>query len=325
MLVDLSLLAVGIALLVGGANLFVRGASALAERFGISPFVIGLVVVGFGTSTPELAVNLSAALRGSTDIAVGNVVGSNIANVALILGATALVRPLVVKLHMVRVELPLMIATGFGLWALAGNGVVSRTEGAAMLAVFAGFLLLLLRNSTAGTDDVIVECTDQSRPAGPGWLTAPYLIAGLALLIGGGWLCVEAAVGLARTFGLSELVIGLTVVAVGTSLPELAASLAAAWRGHSDIAIGNVIGSCIYNVLCVLGLTALVQPLPTTGDTLLWLDLPVMIGFSLVLVPMILLSKRVARGSGTLLLLGYVGYLGYLVVHSRAAVAVGGG
>lgn len=324
MLLDLAVLALGVALLVIGANLFVRGASTVAEQFGISPFVIGLVVVGFGTSTPELAVNLSAALRGSTDIAVGNVVGSNIANVALILGCTALIRPLAVKLRMVRFELPLMIATGLGLWALAADGAITRIEGAVMVAIFVAFLIILLRTSKGEPGDVVAEYTGAAGQVSSAWLTPVLLVGGLAMLVGGGWLCVEAAVGLARDLGMSELMIGLTVVAVGTSLPELAASVAAAWRGHADIALGNVIGSSIYNVLCVLGLTAMVQPLPTTGVTLMWLDLPVMIAFSIALVPMVLLAKRISRASGALLLTGYVAYLWFLVAYSHGAVAVAG-
>lgn len=327
MLLDLALLGLGVALLVGGANLFVRGATAIAERFGIRAFVIGLVVVGFGTSTPELAVNLSAAVRGSTDIAVGNVVGSNIANVALILGCTALVRPVAIRFDMVRLELPLMIAAGAGLWLLAADGVVGRVEGALLVAAFGAFLLALLRASGSGADKAAKPAV-AIRPPAALWSTGVALFVGLALLMAGGSLCVEAAVGLARAFGLSELVIGLTVVAVGTSLPELAASLAAAWRGHSDLAVGNVVGSCIYNILCVLGLTALIQPLPTTGATLMWLDLPAMIAFSLVLLPMILLAQRISRGSGLLLVLGYAGYLAFLMAHSQGAaslLATGGG
>ncbi len=324
MLLDLGILALGVAILGVGADVFVRGASAVAERLGISPFVIGLVVVGFGTSTPELAVNLSAALKGSTDIAVGNVVGSNIANVALILGCAALVTPLAVHLRMVRLELPIMIAISFGLWALATGGSVSRVEGGIMVTAFVAFLLLLLRNSRQEPSEVKAEFAEEVKHVRSTWLTAAFIVGGLAMLIGGGWLAVEAAVGLARGLGLSELVIGLTIVAVGTSLPELASSVAAAIRGHTDIAIGNVIGSNIYNVLCVLGITAMIQPLPTTGATLMWLDLPVMVGFAVVLVPMMMIAMRISRPSGTLLLVGYAVYLWYLVEYSRGTASVAG-
>lgn len=324
MLLDLGILALGVAILGVGADIFVRGSSAIAERFGISPFVIGLVIVGFGTSTPELAVNLSAALKGSTDIAVGNVVGSNIANVALILGCAALVTPLVVQLRMVRLELPIMIAISLGLWALAAGGSISRVEGAIMVAAFVAFMLLLLRTSKQEPRDVQAEYADEVRHVRSPWLTAAFLVGGLAMLMGGGWLCVDASVGLARGLGLSELVIGLTIVAVGTSLPELASSVAAAWRGHTDIAIGNVIGSNIYNVLCVLGITAMIAPLPTTGATLMWLDLPVMVGFAIVLVPMMMIARRISRVAGVLLLVAYAAYLWYLVEYSRGAAAMAG-
>lgn len=324
MLLDLGILALGVAILGVGADIFVRGSSAIAERFGISPFVIGLVIVGFGTSTPELAVNLSAALKGSTDIAVGNVVGSNIANVALILGCAALVTPLVVHLRMVRLELPIMIAISVGLWALATGGSISRVEGGIMVAAFVAFLLLLLRTSKQESGEVQAEYAEEARHVRSPWLTGAFLVGGLAMLMGGGWLCVDASVGLARGLGLSELVIGLTIVAVGTSLPELASSVAAAWRGHTDIAIGNVIGSNIYNVLCVLGITAMIAPLPSTGATLMWLDLPVMVGFAIVLVPMMMIARRISRVAGVLLLVAYAAYLWYLVEYSRGAAAMAG-
>jgi cation:H+ antiporter len=324
MLLDLGILALGVAILAVGADVFVRGSSTVAERFGISPFVIGLVIVGFGTSTPELAVNLSAALKGSTDIAVGNVVGSNIANVGVILGIAALITPLVVHLRMVKVELPLMIAVSVGLWVLALGGSITRWEGVLMLVGFVGFLLFLLKTSKGEPADVRAEFEGEVKPVRSATATTAFIVGGLAMLMGGGYLCVDAAVGLARGLGMSELVIGLTIVAVGTSLPELASSAMAAWRGHTDIAIGNVIGSNIYNVLCILGITAVIEPLPTSGATVMWLDLPVMIGFALVLVPMMLIGMRISRLSGVLLLVGYAAYVWYLIEYSAGAAAVAG-
>lgn len=324
MLLEIGTLLLGVAILVVGADVFVRGASAIAERFGISPFVIGLVVVGFGTSTPELAVNISAALKGSTDIAVGNVVGSNIANVALILGFSALLTPLIVQLRMVKVEVPLMIAVSIGLYALAWGGLITRMEGILMLVAFVAFLIFLLKTSKAEPAVVQEEFEGEVHATRSVATTIGFIVGGLAMLMGGGYLCVEAAVDLARGLGLSELVIGLTIVAVGTSLPELASSVMAAWRGKTDIAIGNVIGSNIYNILCVLGITATIKPLPATGVTLMWLDLPVMIAFAVVLVPMMLIGMRISRLSGALLLIGYGVYLWYLVAYSRGAAAVAG-
>jgi cation:H+ antiporter len=324
MLLEIGTLALGVAILVVGADIFVRGASAIAERFGISAFVIGLVVVGFGTSTPELAVNISAALKGSTDIAVGNVVGSNIANVGVILGLSAVIMPLAVHLRMVKVELPLMIAVSITLWVLALGGSITRWEGLLMLVAFVAFLVFLLRTSKAEPKDVQAEFEGEVHATRSILATAAFIIGGLAMLMGGGYLCVEAAVDLARGLGMSELVIGLTIVAVGTSLPELASSAMAAWRGKTDIAIGNVIGSNIYNVLCVLGITSVIKPLPTTGATVMWLDLPVMIAFAVVLIPMMLIGMRISRLSGVLLLLGYAGYVWYLIEYSRGAAAVAG-
>lgn len=324
MLLDLGIMLLGVAILAVGADVFVRGSSGLAERFGISQFVIGLVIVGFGTSTPELAVNISAALKGSTDIAVGNVVGSNIANVGVILGIAAMIAPLAVKLRMVKVELPIMIAISFALWALALGGALTRIEGVLMLAAFGAFLLFLLKTSKDEPADVQGEFEStvihhRSMPR-----TIVYIIVGLVMLMGGGYLCVGAAVDLARDLGMSELVIGLTIVAIGTSLPELASSAAAAWRGNADIAIGNVIGSNIYNILFILGLTAVVTPLPTTGVTLMSFDLPVMIGFALVLVPMMLMGKRITRWNGALLLIAYAAYVWVLIERSAGTAVIGG-
>jgi cation:H+ antiporter len=324
MLLEIGTLALGVAILVVGADVFVRGASAIAERFGISAFVIGLVVVGFGTSTPELAVNISAALKGSTDIAIGNVVGSNIANVGVILGISALIMPLAVHLRMVKVELPLMIVVSIGLWVLALGDSITRWEGVLMLVAFVGFLVFLLKTSKAEPEDVQAEFEGEVHATRSNATTIGFIVGGLAMLMGGGYLCVDAAVDLARGLGMSELVIGLTIVAVGTSLPELASSAMAAWRGKTDIAIGNVIGSNIYNVLFILGITAVIKPLPTTGATVMWLDLPVMIAFAVVLIPMMLIGMRISRLSGVLLLIAYAAYVWYLVEYSRGAAALAG-
>lgn len=313
MLTQLLILAAGVAILAVGADLFVRGASGVAERFGISPFVIGLVIVGFGTSTPELAVNIGAAISGNTDIAIGNVVGSNIANVGVILGLAAVVAPLAVQLRMVRVELPIVIGVSLLLWALASFGEIKRWEGAIMLAAFGAFLWFLLKTSKQESAEVKQEYTDENPPRREGWKAAVFIVLGLAGLMGGAQLAVEAATTLARLWGMSELVIGLTIVAVGTSLPELASSVAAAARGHADIAIGNVLGSNIYNILFILGATALITPLPTAAPTLMWLDIPVMIGLALVLVPMMMMGLKITRANGVLLLVGYAAYVAYLL------------
>ena len=318
MLLQILILVSGVAILAVGADLFVKGASSVAERFGISQFVIGLVVVGFGTSTPELAVNIGAAINGNTDIAIGNVVGSNIANVAVILGLAALVAPLAVQMRMVRVELPMMIAVSFLLWGLASFGELVRWEGFILLSAFAAFMLYLLKSSKSEPVAVQAEFANENPKTHRsfGW-TIGLIVVGLLGLMGGAHICVGAAVTLAKMWGMSELVIGLTIVAIGTSLPELASSVMAAYRGHADIAIGNVLGSNIYNILCVLGITAIITPLPTTGPTLMWLDIPVMIGFALVLVPMMLMGLKITRGNGALLLGAYAVYVGYLLQLSQ--------
>jgi cation:H+ antiporter len=314
MLLQILILAVGVAILVVGAEFFVKGASSLAERFGISQFVIGLVVVGFGTSTPELAVNIGAAVNGSTDIAIGNVVGSNIANVGVILGLAALIAPLAVQLRMVRVELPIVIAVSFLLWGLASMGQLVRWEGFILVGAFAAFMLYLLKCSKDEPAAVQAEFAEENPKANRNLgSTIGLIVFGLIALMGGAHLCVTAAVTLAKMWGMSELVIGLTIVAIGTSLPELASSVMAAYRGNADIAIGNVLGSNIYNILCVLGITAIIAPLPTNAPTLMWLDIPVMIGFALVLVPMMLMGLKITRGNGALLLGAYALYVGYLL------------
>jgi cation:H+ antiporter len=318
MLTQLLILAAGIAILSYGADLFVRGASGVAERFGISPLVIGLVIVGFGTSTPELAVNVGAAVSGSTDIAIGNVVGSNIANVGVILGLAAVVAPLAVQLRIVRVELPIVIGISFLLWALASFGEIKRWEGAIMLAAFGAFFWYLVKTSKDEPAVVQQEYTAENPPRGEGWKSVAFIVVGLGGLMGGAHLAVEAAVGLARIIGLSELVIGLTIVAIGTSLPELASSVAAARRGHADIAIGNVLGSNIYNILFVLGATSVIAPLPTTAPTLMWLDIPVMIAFAVVLAPMMMMGLKITRWNGALLLSGYTAYVAYLLHRAGA-------
>ena len=314
MLLQILVLTLGVAILAVGADLFVKGASSVAERFGISPLVIGLVIVGFGTSTPELAVNIGAAINGNTDIAIGNVVGSNIANIGVILGLAALVAPLAVQLRVVRVELPIMIGISFLLWGLASFGELVRWEGFVLIGAFAAFMLYLLRCSKSEPAVVQAEFAEENPRANRTLgRTIGMIVIGLAALMGGAHVCVGAAVTLAKMWGMSALVIGLTIVAIGTSLPELASSVMAAYRGHADIAIGNVLGSNIYNILCVLGLTSIITPLPTTAPTLMGLDIPVMIGFALVLVPMMLMGLKITRWNGALLLGAYAIYVGYLL------------
>ncbi|MDW8479004.1 MAG: calcium/sodium antiporter [Xanthomonadales bacterium] len=292
MLLSLLLFVCGLLVLVVGAELFLRGAVAVGFRLGMSPFMIGVVIVGFGTSAPELAVNVSAALKGSTDMALGNVVGSNIANVGLILGLSALLRPLAVQMRLLRIETPVMILASLLLWWLCFDGGVGRVEGALLLAGFAAMSVVI--GIKAGDEPEEVRSELSANPAMARGLPLGLLLlaAGLAALIGGAELMVSAAIALARAVGVSELLIGLTIVAVGTSLPELASSLVAAWRGFNDVVLGNIIGSNLFNILLILGVTALIRPLPAPAE-MVYQQLPVMVGFAVAL--WVMMARRVAR------------------------------
>lgn len=316
MLSLLGWLGLGLVVLGVGADVFVRGASGLALRFGLSPFVVGLIIVGFGTSTPELAVNLSAATRGTTDIALGNIVGSNIANVGVILGISALVAPLAVHMRMLRIEVPIMLGASALLWLLALDGGIARWEGLLMLGGFIAFLMFLLQNAGLESAEVQAELAAAPHPTHAAWTTVVFLVGGLGLLMLGSNLCVDAAIGLARIWGLSELLIGLTIVAIGTSLPELASSVAAAARGQSDLAIGNVIGSNIYNVLFILGATAAITPLPV-ARSLEMLEIPVMMAFALVLYPLMRGDMKISRGEGGFLLACYAALVAFQLHLAR--------
>jgi cation:H+ antiporter len=306
--VELGQFALGLLLLVLGADSFVRGASGLAIRFGISPFVVGLVLVGLGTSAPELSVNLTAAFAGRYEMAIGNVVGSNIANIGLILGVSALIAPLAVNARLVRIEVPLVIAVSVGLWLLSLDGLIGRIDAVILLIGLAGLLVLIARDSKRESTQVQDELTEAANTQSGLKLNLIRLVAGLALLLYGSQQMVDAAVNLATLWGMSELMIGLTIVAIGTSLPELAASAMAAWRGHSDIALGNVVGSNLFNILLILGATAAIHPL-SVGHSSLRIDLPLMIGFALLLYPIARSGRVVSRNEAVLLLAAYAGFL----------------
>lgn len=301
----------GLVLLYFGADWLVRGAAALARRLGLTPLAIGLTVVAYGTSLPELVVTTRAALGGAGDLALGNVIGSNICNVGLILGVAAMISPLVIRLQILKFDVPILIAASLLLVPLLGNGRISRVEGALLFAgilAYTAFNLWQARKEHGRT--VLHEYAEAApQPRHPAVETA-LVLGGLAALLLGGQLLLHGAVGLARSLGVSEAVIGLTVVAVGTSFPELAATVLAAHRGQSDIAVGNVVGSCIFNLLNILGLSSLVSPL--AADEVRGADLAVMIAFALVLAPMMGIKFVIKRWEGALLLAGYAGYLVYL-------------
>jgi cation:H+ antiporter len=313
----------GLVLLVAGAEVLVRGAAKLAAQFGIPPLIIGLTVVAFGTSAPETAVSVQAALNGSGDLAIGNVVGSNIANVLLVLGATALVAPLIVSRQLIRLDVPIMIGASLVVYALAWDGALSRLEGALLFAgviSYTAFLIISSRkDKAAAEDDEFVKEFGLDEPAKPyAWaVNLGFLIAGLVLLVVGSNFLVEGAVSLARALGLSELVIGLTVIAIGTSLPELATSIIAAFKGERDIAVGNIVGSNIFNLLCVLGLASLVSPNPiSVAANALAFDFPVMIAVAVACLPIFFAGYRINRWEGLLFLAYYLAYTVYLVLSS---------
>lgn len=306
------LLLLGLALLYVGGESLVWGACAMARRLGVSPLAIGLTVVAFGTSMPELVVSLDAATAGANDISLGNVVGSNIANITLILGLAALIAPTTCESKIVRIDGPVMIAVSLLLLLMMSNGVLSRPEGIALFAGVIGFTVFtFLQNRGdpgAATDAQSIDADlAVNRPLKMGL----QIIAGLALLILGGHLVVESAVEIATMLGLSQAFIGLTIVAVGTSLPELSTSVIAALRRQGDIAIGNVVGSNIFNILGILGITAMVTPLQLGGLT--WLDLWVMVLVATILVVVLWLRTQLKRTEGTLLLAGFVAYTSWLI------------
>ncbi|MBQ1556672.1 MAG: calcium/sodium antiporter [Pseudomonas sp.] len=312
----------GLVLLVAGAEVLVRGAAKLAAQFGIPPLIIGLTVVAFGTSAPETAVSVQAALDGSGDLAIGNVVGSNIANVLLILGLTALIAPLIVSRQLIRLDVPIMIGASLLTFGLAWDGSLSRLDGALLFAgvlAYTGFLIYSARKDKGGDDDEFAkEFGLDEAPKPYAWaINLGLIIAGLVLLVTGSNFLVEGAVTLARALGISELVIGLTVVAVGTSLPELATSILAAIKGERDIAVGNIVGSNIFNLLCVLGLASLVSPAAiSVSPNALAFDFPVMIAVAVACLPIFFAGYRINRWEGLLFLAYYVAYTLYLILSS---------
>lgn len=312
----------GLVLLVAGAEVLVRGAAKLAAQFGIPPLIIGLTVVAFGTSAPETAVSVQAALDGSGDLAIGNVVGSNIANVLFILGLTALIAPLIVSRQLIRLDVPIMIGASLLTFALAWDGSLSKLDGAILFAgivAYTAFLIISSRKQKPLEDDEFSKEFGLDEPVKPyAWaINLGLIIVGLVLLVSGSNFLVEGAVTLARTLGISELVIGLTVVAVGTSLPELATSVLAAIKGERDIAVGNIVGSNIFNLLCVLGLASLVSPQAiSVAANALAFDFPVMIAVAVACLPIFFAGYRINRWEGLLFLAYYVAYTVYLVLSS---------
>jgi cation:H+ antiporter len=316
------LLALGFVLLVLGGELLVRGASRLALVAGLSPLVVGLTVVAFGTSAPEMGVSVIASLRGEPGIALGNVVGSNVFNVLAVLGASALVAPLVVSRRVVRREVPLVIAVSGVAWLLAADGGLGKVEGGVLVVGIVAYTWWTVRESRRAH---IPSAPDDAVPSGGGgWLAATAaVLGGLALLVLGSRWLVEGASSVARSFGVSETVVGLTVVAAGTSLPEAVTSIMAAARGQRDIAVGNVLGSNLFNLLGILGCAALLAPgTLSVPPEMLAFDLPVMTAVAVACLPVFFTGHEIARWEGGLFLGYYLAYVTYLVLAALGHAAM---
>lgn len=308
------LVVVGLAALIIGAEGLVRGGSAIAARLGISPMLVGVTVVSIGTSLPELAVGIDAAVHDAGPLAVGNIAGTNIVNILLILGLSAAMVPLTLRRQTVRLDLPVMVASALLLWALAANGSLSRLDGTILLLLAIAYTITVVRAEISG-DDALPDVLDTaSVPDRIGWRIV-QLVDGVAVVVVGAEWLVTGAVDVAGDLGVSEAVIGLTVVAIGTSAPELVTTIMSTIRGERDLAIGNLIGSSIYNVTFILGTTSLFRPLEVT-DELIRIDLPLMAVVALICVPVFLTGRRITRLEGVAFVVGYVVYL-VLVIALR--------
>lgn len=368
-LLDIGSILLGLVLLVAGGEFLVRGAAALAAKLGMSPLVVGLTVVAFATSAPELAVTLGSVLNGEPDLAVGNVVGSNIANVLLILGVSALILPLLVKVQLVRVDIPFMVAMSVLLLILASDGQVTRSDGFVLfviLVLYIGIAIILGRrdqagaspaqpggavalastarldaevggrsNSTGGStpsssepnpmDATADDIAELSEASGPWWRDLILVAFGVGLLVVGANALVSGATSIASALGVSELVIGLTVVAIGTSLPELATSIVAVRRGQRDLAVGNVVGSNIFNIGAVMGLAGIFSPTAVpVPESALALDIPLMIAAAVALLPIAFTGSKISRWEGGLFVGLYFSYMTYLVLAAGDRPALQG-
>jgi cation:H+ antiporter len=317
------LLMAGLVLLVVGAEALVKGASRLAVIAGVSPLVIGLTIVAYGTSSPEMAVSIQSSFAGQGDIALGNVVGSNIFNVLFILGVSALIAPLIVAQQLIRLDVPIMIGVSILTLMFGADGKIGRVDGTIFFigaVVYTCFLIVQSRRekNLEVQEEYAKEYGDVGKPSLKQLLTdLGFIVGGLGLLVLGSRWLVESSLTIARAFGLSELIIGLTIVAAGTSLPELATSAIASFRGERDIAVGNVVGSNIFNVLAVLGLSAMVSPDGiNVSVAALRLDIPVMIAVAIACLPVFFTGNLISRREGLLFLAYYVAYTAYLILDT---------
>jgi len=300
-------------MLFAGAEGLIRGSSSLALRVGITPLVIGLTVVAFGTSSPELVVSLKAALDGSGDISLGNVIGSNIANIALILGIAALIRPLKVQAQVIKREVPIMILVTLLLFIFLINNEINRLEGVIFFIgiIIYSFISVVLAKKEKNKKVEAEFAEGVAKKTLKIWMAILFIIVGLMFLVYGSNLFLEAAVEIAKILGMSEAVIGLTIIALGTSLPELVTSAVASYKNESDIAIGNVVGSNVFNILFILGITAIIVPVSARGITLI--DITAMLLTAIVILPLAWSKFNLNRTEGAFLLIGYFVYMYYLL------------
>jgi cation:H+ antiporter len=312
-LFNILLISVGIGMLYFGASWFVDSSVTIAKKLRISQLVIGLTIVAFGTSAPELAVNVSAALNGISGVVMGNIVGSNILNIGLILGISALIRPLLVKKITIKKEVPIMIGISVVLILMSLDGVLSSLDGIILVGGVVIFTLFCYKSTKKEETDL------EEVPAGLKLAktriipkSIMLLVIGLSLLTVGAFLTIDNAVVLAKTIGVTERIIGLTLVAVGTSLPELTTSIIAAKKGHFDLSVGNIIGSNIFNILAILGISAAIIDISIADE--MYLDYFVMLAFSLVLIPIMRTGFVISRLEGILLMIGYFGYVSFLLL-----------
>ncbi|HFE43881.1 MAG TPA: calcium/sodium antiporter [Nannocystis exedens] len=313
----ITLFVIGLLFLLGGADVLIRGASAIARRLGISPLMVGLTIVSLGTSAPEVAVSVTSAYHGEADMALGNVLGSNIFNILAILGSSALVAPLIVQRQLIRFDVPVMIMAALATFLLALDGTLNALDGTLLLSGLMLYTLLLVRIARRSADKPPPAENASPRWSQRLWVQLAMIVIGLALLvIGSGWL-VDGAIIFARLLGVSELVIGLTIIAVGTSLPELATSIIAVAKGERDIAVGNAIGSNILNLLLVLGLTSVVSPtgIPVPQEAI-GFDIPVMLAVCFACLPSFITGSKISRWEGGFFVGYYIAYTLFLVLSS---------
>lgn len=312
MFIDLLLLLAGLGLLYFGAEWLVGGSSSIALRLGITPLIVGCTVVAFGTSAPELVVSLAAVMGGNDDISVGNIVGSNIANLALILGAAAVIRPMLVHSNVIRREYPIMVAATMLLIVLGHDGMLSRTDGVILMVgmvAYIGYMIVIARlEMAAGKDVTFDELDDVDPDEGSNLKDLGRVALGVVGLAGGAQLMVNSAVSLAHAMGVPDLIIAISIVAIGTSLPELATSVVAAMREQADISVGNVVGSNVFNSLMVLGVVAAISGVDVGPDVIRW-DFWVMLVVTVLVWPIMWTNATIKRWEGAVLLIGYVAYM----------------